>query len=61
MNPAALARQQQASEVKRLKEEVETLRKRVQVLEEGGASGDVTEVVAEKLKDSSNQEVEGEA
>ncbi len=58
-NPASLARQHRGEEVKRLKEEVETLRQRVQVLEEGGASDDVTQIVTEKMKESTSKEVEG--
>ena len=58
-NPASLARQQRATEVKRLKEEVETLRQRVKVLEEGGSGGDVTQIVTEKMKESTSKETEG--
>ncbi|XP_038068435.1 mitotic spindle assembly checkpoint protein MAD1-like [Patiria miniata] len=57
-NPAALARQERAAETKHLKEEVERLRNRVQVLKEGGAGEDVTQVVMEKMKESTTQEVE---
>ncbi|XP_071796580.1 mitotic spindle assembly checkpoint protein MAD1-like [Asterias amurensis] len=57
-NPASLARQRRAEELDRLKEENETLRQRVQVLEEGGASDDVTQLVTEKMKESTSKEAE---
>ncbi|XP_022084966.1 mitotic spindle assembly checkpoint protein MAD1-like [Acanthaster planci] len=57
-NPAALVRQERSAEMKRLKEEAELLRKRVQVLEQGGAGEDVTQVVMEKMTESTAQEVE---
>ena len=62
MNPANVARQARAAELANLREESETLRQRVKVLEESGASTeDVTMQVAKKLKQSgpSSQEVEG--
>lgn len=61
MNPANVARQARAAELANLREESETLRQRVKVLEESGASTeDVTMQVAKKLKQSgpSSQEVE---
>ena len=58
-NPASLARQRRAEELDRLKKENETLRQRVQVLEEGGASDDVTQLVTEKMKESTSKDAVG--
>ena len=61
MNPASMARQERAGELNKLREECETLRQRVKVLEESGPDvDDVTMQVSKKLKEGgSSQEVEG--
>ncbi|XP_061174912.1 mitotic spindle assembly checkpoint protein MAD1-like [Saccostrea echinata] len=60
MNPAALAQQKRADELKNLKEENERLKKRLEVLEESkGQAQDVTLQVEQKMSEpSSSREVE---
>ena len=38
MNPSSMAKQQRAEELEKLRKENETLRRRLQILEEGGGS-----------------------
>lgn len=61
MNPVAMAAKQRAAELQRLREENETLKERIRVLEEsGGQAMDVTEQVQKRLQEpSSSKEVDG--
>lgn len=54
MNPVAMAAKQRAAELQRLREENETLKERIRVLEEsGGQAMDVTEQVQKRLSEPS--------